>query len=1356
MTQLASFLPTWLLRKLVPDAADLDGSRPLSLQAALLFIDIAGFTKVADRLAQHAGGADQLSAHLNGFFGPLVELVASHGGEIAKFAGDGFLAIWPADREPPDVVALRAAACTIEILHRSTYPLPAGQALRLHMAMAAGDVLVARVGGVRGRWEIVVGGPAMRELHEAQSVKLPNEIVLSSSMKRLLGYRITGEEISDGRFRLTGVRDAPAPRRLEITPEPAFWRKVLLAHVPGTLPELLGRTEATSLAEIRWITVLFFHFDDLDFRSPVSLDLLSKVVRTVQESIYAYGGAFDKVSYDEKGVSLVAAFGLPMRAFEPKSGHSVALALKVKDRLAELGVRCSIGMATGRVFCGPVGGPTRREYTLVGSPVNLAARLMQCAAGEILFDETTQATCRDRVVCEMLPPLSVPGWTLLVTPLRALGIRPPLAAFTTDPYRIGLVEREVEMSAFREVLKALKAGHGRIILLEGDLGIGKSRLIAEFLATSDQLGVRSLVGFSDPVERSIPFHSWRHILAGLFGIDDQDGPGTVRERVVRTLEKQRDVAPLAPLLRAVLPMDLPDHEATAGLSGPDRAEKTLDLLVALIQAQAQLSPLLLVMEDAHWADSSSWSLALNVARRVQPVVLVIARRTFQEAPPSEYLRILDEPSLLRLRLGALSRQGVACVTSELWHTRGVPDDLATWMLKRGGGNPLFTREIAQFLSDRLLVAVRDGEVVSYPPVERLGLLPVPESIESIVSTRITSLASSQQEILKVASIIGYSFSTDMLLGVMTDPELRTHLARDLDALVRAGFIVHVRPLPNPVYSFRHHLTLETAENMVPSDRKRALNLAAARWVEVQHAENLTPHHSLLAIHWDKAGDTERALHYLELSGQDALSAGAFPEAAAFFQRALTICPVSHNLPERVRLVRLERLLADAEFGMGLLEPSTANATRALEHAGYHLPKSSFCKAIHVVWQVLVQLAHLVWSSPFTVRPHVRALKIEASNAAQRLSERYHYSSEALPLALSAFLAVNLLEAAGPPIRQARQHASIGVVLGVLSSIFGFQRLSTRYFDRAVAYGDVGRDVSGAIVAWYLRGCNHLGLGRWDLARADAERARDLALANRVHIEIGMVQTLAALIEFYQGNYERTRQHFLDLLPVACMRANAQHEAWALYGLGMCDLKQGHLFDAESYLQKAMKLLGMLTDKPSQLQCLALLAAVQAKRGAWEEAEVSALRALDESRRIVPIVSSALEGLASTAEVLLAVWENNPSGGPSPERREQNARAASKLLTRFARLFPIGRARAMYVQGCLAWNSRQPERASTLWKTALGWAERLHMDMDRAVLHQVLATRGEADIVARSHHLAEARRLLVQVGSRTAADMELTG
>ncbi len=608
---LQAFAPGLIARRLALDHEPPREPRSELLHAAVLFSDISGFTALTERLARRgARGAEDVKEVINGCFGPLIDLIARHGGEVEKFAGDATVAIWPADGEDelPQAI-LRAAQCCLDIQQElDGLQMAEDFQLRLRLAVTAGSAWLATTGGVDGRWETLVTGDALQQITPAIRQAAPGDIVISPEAWDRVRAQAVGELLEEGCLRLDDLRPpcaAEAAPEIALGPE-AF--EALCSFVPKSVQSSFLAGQTGWLAEFRRVSILFVRFGNFELKSHESLDRLHRAFRCIQGAIYHFRGSVNQLVTDEKGNCVVAAWGLPSRHYDDNAVRAVRAALEIERTLAALEVDVSLGLATGQIFTGPRGNDRRRDYAMIGNAVNLAARLMQSAGAGILADLDTRQAASKEISFDKLEPILVKGRTLPVDIFRPVAHEGRIHPTRRDE----TFGRDAEKELLAERLSQLLQGQGATVLLEGEPGIGKSHLMLDCIERAEELGVRVLSGAGDAIERASAFHGWRPVFDQLFGFDELPDAESRRWRYFERLPPEEHER--APLLDPLLPFDLEETGATAGLTVKGRAEARRELLVGILRRAAASGPLLIALEDAHWLDSASWDLVETLHR----------------------------------------------------------------------------------------------------------------------------------------------------------------------------------------------------------------------------------------------------------------------------------------------------------------------------------------------------------------------------------------------------------------------------------------------------------------------------------------------------------------------------------------------------------------------------------------------------------------------------------------------------------------------------------------------------------------------------------------------------------------------
>ncbi|MEP6692178.1 MAG: adenylate/guanylate cyclase domain-containing protein, partial [Gemmatimonadaceae bacterium] len=369
----SSYVPRLLLQRLAerPPLVAPEGRRA---PGVLLLSDIQGFTALVERFTS-AGrdGLEELTWILNGYFADLVEVVHAHGGDVLSIAGDAFLCYWPVAGDDIRDAILRAAQCGQAIQER-LHDRPAGRDHRFgtRIGVGSGDLVTAFVGGVGARWELVATGAALRSAIAAEQRAAAGQVVIAPAAWTTIAHSCVGVTGADGFGVLAAVRE-PVGVRAIAEPAPRESDDVLRPFLPPAVLDRLLLPRAEWLAESRRVTVLMASLPPLADAGATALGEAHDGVRAFQEVVERCEGT-TKVDVDDKGILLLAVFGMPPRAHEDDAERAAYAAQQLRESLATLGIATGMGIATGRAICGAFGSDRRRDYMVRGEVINLAAR----------------------------------------------------------------------------------------------------------------------------------------------------------------------------------------------------------------------------------------------------------------------------------------------------------------------------------------------------------------------------------------------------------------------------------------------------------------------------------------------------------------------------------------------------------------------------------------------------------------------------------------------------------------------------------------------------------------------------------------------------------------------------------------------------------------------------------------------------------------------------------------------------------------------------------------------------------------------------------------------------------------------
>jgi class 3 adenylate cyclase/tetratricopeptide (TPR) repeat protein len=1307
------------------------GESMTQIEAAVLYTDIAGFTSLAETLAkQGPGGPEELGRLLNSFYEPLIEEIADYGGDVVKMAGDALVAVWVAEGDRTLTEAtLRAARCALAVQARMTgHEVGNGLRLSLKAGVSAGELQAMHVGGVRNRWELVIAGKPLVNMGIAEHLAKAGDVIIGPEAWGLVGASCEGVPLEHGYVRLVSVKPPIARMRLPAPDVPEDLAPVLWGYVGGAIRPRLEARQVDWLAEMRRVTVLFVQLPDLNEGRVDRLSRTQVVMRALQETVYHHEGSINKLSLDDKGITLLAAFGLPPLAHSDDAARGALAGLAIRDALARLGERGAIGIATGWVYCGEVGGRRRREYTMIGDTVNLAARLMQASweFGNLICGEVTAQAARARVEFERLPPVLLKGKAGLIPVYRP---QRPASALARDGALFG---REAELAVLGRALEAQASGRGGLVMIEGVAGLGKSVLIADMIDRARERGVVAVVGSASVIEANTPYFAWRPIFRELLGIDDVSTALANLERVRARLGSSGRFDAMTSLLNDVLALDFPATEITERMTGVVRADNTRELLMQIVRTGTSAAPIIIVIEDAQWLDATSWALVGAMVELVPAALLVLGSQP-RDQWPGDVAALIDSPETTRVRLAPLSGADLVALACDRLNVRELPEAVSDVLRTRVDGNPLLAKKLTLSLRDAGFIVV-DGTTCRLAAGVDPEQIALPDSMHGAILGRIDRLDPSQQLTLKAASVIGRLFPTRVLRDIYPIESEREEVREYLRNLDRLEFTGVESTAPDTPHAFKHATIQDVSYRLMLEAQRRSLHRSVALWYEREGGPDLGLHFPLLAHHWDRAAEAGRTVLYLDRAGERSLRGGSYREAIDFFARANTVEATCEGV-DLDRCARREQALGEGHLALGDLVNSRTHTSRALTLLGRPVPSGRLRQAVSLVIEIGQQVLRRLRRSP---SHHAQSAAARMASSADAVIGQLCYFDQDLLLGVhSAVRSLNSAEVAGPSPELAKAYATAAVA----ASLVPLPSVAKFYAQRARDVAEGLDDIQARAWVLELVGFLELDAGRWEVARKSLEEA--VAIAERTNDWRRWSESIGELarLDFHQGNFALGRERFAMQHERACCRGHEQARMWGIHGQALNCLRMGRDAEALALLKESPVNSGGPIGVTDAILGGGLSAVAHLRLGNHVEARQAAESTVRRIASTRPMVGYSLDGYAGAAEALLAIAEISPS--PDAARC---AAAACAYLRGFARVFAIARPRAALMSGREHWGRGRRRRAVRAWRKALKQAEQLGMPFEIGLAHSALAVHLPVADASRSRHMTEAVEMLTRLGA----------
>jgi predicted ATPase/class 3 adenylate cyclase len=764
-----------------------------------------------------------------------------------------------------------------------------------------------------------------------------------------------------------------------------------LAYTPPYLVEKILTTRSAIEGERKQVTVLFADLKgstelirDLD--PEAAQHLLDPALQHMMDAVHRFEGTVNQVLGD----GIMALFGAPL-AHEDHALRACYAALAMQAELRRyaelvrrtqgLEVQLRVGLNSGDVVVRTIGNDLHMDYSAVGQTTHLAARMEQLATpGTIRLPAATLRLVEGLARVTALGPMPVKGLTEPVEVFELLGATPVRRRLQAAVAR-GLtrfVGRDQELIALTQALALAAQGQGQLVALLGEAGVGKSRLVYEFVHNHAGQGWRVLESASVSYGKATPYFPVIDLLKRYAHIDDADDTRTIRAKVtgqVLTLDETlQDALPALLSLLDVLPDDSPFRQ----LDPPQRRQRTLSALKRVLLRECQVQPLLLVFEDLHWIDTETQALLDSLVESLPTALLLLLvnyRPEYQHGWGSKTY-------YTQLRLDPLPPASASAVLQALLGDDLSLTPLTPLLIARTAGNPFFLEESVRTLVEAGWLV---GETGAYRLAQPLHSIQVPATVQAVLAARIDRLPPEAKRLLQTAAVIGTEVSCPLLTAIadLPDTELHRHLAH----LQATEFLYEARLFPELEYTFKHALTHEVAYGSLLQERRRTLHARVVEALGALAGDRMAEQVERLATHALRGEVWDKAVTYGQQAGARAFERAAFRQAATACEQALaalghlpdTLDTQSMAIDLRLDLVGHALLpLGEFERGLALLREAEALA-RALDD------RTRLARVLALLTHVLVITADLAEAMvagqqalAFTTGLGDLALQVEAS------------------------------------------------------------------------------------------------------------------------------------------------------------------------------------------------------------------------------------------------------------------------------------------------------------------------------------------------------------------------------------------
>lgn len=836
-------------------------------------IDASGFTALTRQLsAMGKEGPEVLTGVLNLFFEAVSDVIFQYGGDVLKFAGDALWAYFP---EYPDLAVFFGDILEAVESVNSNPSLKHKTELSVHIGAESGEFFLASLGDRGIRLEAEPLGNLLGTVYRACDVAGDNEFAIGPALAHQCAGMLELQPADSG-FRLVTHRRSEGKRRADADDSyrvgPIGNRKVLRSYIPQ---DVLSRieTSAPSMSvqgEHRQVVVLFASFENNIGRKTddpiIAVQVLNEKLLKGFEAIRDSHGSIARIDPFKRGHKLLVLFGAPAKR-EDDEINALLSARKLLE-LNDSSFRIRIGLAIGPLFCGDVGAERRREYTVMGDGINLAARLMAKAQwGEMIISPELKPRLPHEVMTEPVT-LSLKGIGDGIQCHRFVDVSEASAGCDKS---VTIVGQEKELEALEHAWHQTRQGQQASVIISGSAGVGKTTLVQNFLARKEDvepiiLACKNtrLFGSGWLTRKLFQELVQTHPVASSQGFEDFI-LGRVEQR-------------WHPLLEDIVQTGAEDNEWTRGLTPELRIEKTRELLADLIRVLVT-SPRPIVMDDFDMSDEifKGWMLSMTNDLADVPLMLIMVTRD------SEALRLPDDTGGSRAVVrvtGPTDKQWWGYFSANFAGARR-EKELLERILAASDRNPHFImRFLGQCMAEQKLVK---NEVTGKWELRADQLqISVPDGLANLHLSVFDALPEIERTIMKAASVAIGDFSAKLLSQGLPDIGLAT-IQTHLESLTKSGLLER-SPTDNR-FSIAHTSMRESIYQCISESQLRRLH---HRFAEIIEAKNSDKHAALLAHHFYRAGVADKGFRYSLDAARKSFDRYALTESAEFFGQCIRI------------------------------------------------------------------------------------------------------------------------------------------------------------------------------------------------------------------------------------------------------------------------------------------------------------------------------------------------------------------------------------------------------------------------------------------------------------------------------------
>ncbi|MGA2465914.1 MAG: adenylate/guanylate cyclase domain-containing protein [Thermodesulfobacteriota bacterium] len=1117
-----------------------------------------------------------------------------------------------------------------------------------------------------------------------------------------------------------GLPSKPIPKELSFEEKLAKIQRYLPDGLTKKILAQKGRIEG----ERRQVTIMFCDmkgFTPLTYRlgPEEAFELIDRVLEILILKVHQYEGTVN----DVRGDGIMALFGA-LDALEDAPLRAIRASVAIHKGIAEFSeemkddhrippILLRIGINTGTVVIGTVGIDLRVQFTLVGDTINMASRMEALAEpGTTYVTEETYRLTKDLFHFQPLGKKMVKGKEEPIPVYKVLSAKDDVhRARLGSERRIysRMVGRDSELNRLElQVMKAIN-GEGSVVNIIGEAGIGKSRLVAELKRREVMKRVTLLEGRAISIGKNLSFHPIIDLSKQWVGIRGDDGEAKAFDKLEAAIKRlfPEEYGEVLPFVATLMGMKLSGSHAqrTKGIEGEALKRLILKSVRDLLVKATELTPLVIVIEDLHWADTSSVELMESLFRLAEThkiLFINLFRPGYKETGDRLAVSLKDKRHVyyyVEIVLEPLAEKTSEALISSMLNVSKLQHAIVTSIVERTGGNPFFIEEVVRSLIDEQALLPKEG---TFHLTNKAATISIPKTIDALLTARIDRLEEQTRDLVKEASVIGRSFFYRILAEVASEIE-------DID--VRLSYLQEIQLLRERLrmgeleYLFNHALVQEVAYASILPLKRKELHLSVARSIEKIFDERLHEFYGMLAYHYSRAESLEKAEECLIKAGEEALKSSASNEALHYYQEALSIYRrLRGDSADPEKIAMLEKNIGLALFNRGHYAEAVEHFDKALNYYWGELPKNALSRALRFLSSFITFILALYfpsfWFKRFPTQQDTEAVdlfykKAEALiviNPKRFFIETFFYYDTIVHFDLTRF------------------KFGIGIFAGA-SALFSFTGLSLSIGRRILDYAKprLAPEDAKQWILYDLLDTTHLFLkGQWNKI---TECNEDLVNRN---LRIGEMWYASqhyywhGLVKIYQGYFDAARLMVTKLSEIAEAYENDIYRLLKyLLNINLL-IECRHIKEATAEVNRGIDLVQRNGWALSTLNMLSLKASIHLLMKEMEEAGKS----LDQANQIrsevkaVPIQLSAF--CRSQFEYYLRRLEDSLRAGRREGSSEyrRNAFKSGKMLIKTCQKAALYRTESYRLMGVYNWLIHDQKSAFKWWHKAISEGESL--------------------------------------------------